>query len=114
MCFIVRSTEKPEPRPNAVCLSAFNYSVVCSLFHFLYIYSFSLFVLLLTYCLFFNQLINQNPATTAIAAAPTTGFIGQGNVNIDPITRLTTAEEIYLDPTEKVVRRNQRTNRRLT
>ena len=61
-----------------------------------------------------NQLINQNPATTAIAAAPTTGFIGQGNVNIDPITRLTTAEEIYLDPTEKVVRRNQRTNRRLT
>jgi hypothetical protein len=61
-----------------------------------------------------NQLINQNPATTAIAAAPTTGFIGQGNVNIDPITRLTTAEEIYLDPTEKVVRRNQRTNTRLT
>ena len=60
-----------------------------------------------------NQLINQNPATTAIAAAPTTGFIGQGNVNIDPITRLTTAEEIYLDPTEKVVRRNQRTNTRL-
>ena len=61
-----------------------------------------------------NQLINQNPATTAMAAAPTTGFIGQGNVNIDPITRLTTAEEIYLDPTEKVVRRNQRTNTRLT
>ena len=62
-----------------------------------------------------NQLINQNPATTAMAAAPaTTGFIGQGNVNIDPVTRLTTAEEIYLDPTEKVVRRNQRTNTRLT
>ena len=61
-----------------------------------------------------NQLINQNPATTAMAAAPTTGFIGQGNLNIDPITRLTTAEEIYLDPTEKIVRRNQRTNRRLT
>jgi len=49
-----------------------------------------------------------------MAAAPTTGFIGQGNVNIDPITRLTAAEEIYLDPTEKIVRRNQRTNRRLT
>ena len=62
-----------------------------------------------------NQLINQNPAATAIATAPaTTGFIGQSNVNIDPITRLTTAEEIYLDPTEKVVRRNQRTNTRLT
>ena len=56
-------------------------------------------------------------ATTPVAAAPaTTGFIGQGNVNIDPITRLTTAEEIYLDPTEKVVRRNQRNrnNTRLT
>ena len=51
----------------------------------------------------------------AAAAAPaTTGFIGQQNVNIDPMTRLTTAEEIYLDPTEKVVRRNQRTNTRLT
>ena len=61
-----------------------------------------------------NQLINQNPATTAMAAAPTTGFIGQANVNIDPVTRLTAAEEIYLDPTEKVVRRNQRTNTRLT
>ena len=61
-----------------------------------------------------NQLINQNPTTTAMAAAPTTGFIGQANVNIDPVTRLTAAEEIYLDPTEKVVRRNQRTNTRLT
>ena len=61
-----------------------------------------------------NQIINNNPANVAMAAAPTTGFIGQSNVNIDPITRLTTAEEIYLDPTEKVVRRNQRTNTRLT
>ena len=63
-----------------------------------------------------NQIINQNPATTAMAAAPTTGFIGQGNVNIDPVTKLTMAEEIYLDPTEKVVRRNQRNrnNTRLT
>ena len=62
-----------------------------------------------------NQLINQNPATTAMAAAPVnTGFIGQANVNIDPVTKLTAAEEIYLDPTEKVVRRNQRTNTRLT
>jgi len=61
-----------------------------------------------------NQIIGNNPTNVALAAAPTTGFIGQGNVNIDPITRLTTAEEIYLDPTEKVVRRNQRTNTRLT
>ena len=50
-----------------------------------------------------------------MAAAPTTGFgVGLQNTNIDPVTRLTTAEEIYLDPTEKVVRRNQRNNTRLT
>ena len=62
-----------------------------------------------------NQIINNNPATTAMAAAPTTGFgVGLQNTNIDPVTRLTTAEEIYLDPTEKVVRRNQRNNTRLT
>ena len=62
-----------------------------------------------------NQIINNNPANVAMAAAPVnTGFIGQANVNIDPITKLTAAEEIYLDPTEKVVRRNQRTNTRLT
>ena len=61
-----------------------------------------------------NQIIGNNPTNVALAAAPTTGFIGQGNVNIDPVTKLTVAEEIYLDPTEKVVRRNQRTNTRLT
>jgi hypothetical protein len=62
-----------------------------------------------------NQIINNNPATTAMAAAPTAGFgVGLQNTNIDPVTRLTTAEEIYLDPTEKVVRRNQRNNTRLT
>jgi hypothetical protein len=62
-----------------------------------------------------NQIINNNPANVAMAAAPVnTGFIGQANVNIDPVTKLTAAEEIYLDPTEKVVRRNQRTNTRLT
>ena len=61
-----------------------------------------------------NQMINNNPANLTMAAAP--GFVGQGNVNIDPVTRLTMAEEIYLDPTEKVVRRNQRNrnNTRLT
>ena len=62
--------------------------------------------------------VSETVTQTAPIGAPvaTTGFIGQGNINIDPITRLTTAEEIYLDPTEKVVRRNQRnkTNTRLT
>ena len=59
-----------------------------------------------------NQLINQNPATTAMAAAP--GFVGQGNVNIDPVTRLTAAEEVLLDPLEKRYIKGQRTNTRLT
>jgi len=62
-----------------------------------------------------NQFINQNPATTAMAAAPTTGFIGQANVNIDPVTRLTAAEEVLLDPLEKRFVKNKRTtNTRLT
>ena len=54
-----------------------------------------------------NQIIGNNPATTTMAAAP--GFVGQSNTNIDPVTRLTSAEEIFLDPTEKVIRKNQRT-----
>ena len=62
-----------------------------------------------------NTMIGNNPTTAALAAAPgATGFVGQGNINIDPVTRLTAAEEIYLDPTEKVYRKNQRTNTRLT
>ncbi len=56
-----------------------------------------------------NQMLNNNPANAAMAAAPTTGFIGQGNVNIDPVTRLTAAEEIYLDPMEKLYTKNKRT-----
>jgi hypothetical protein len=59
-----------------------------------------------------NQLINQNPATTAMATAP--GFVGQGNVNIDPVTRLTASEEVLLDPLEKRFVKNRRTNTRLT
>ena len=47
-----------------------------------------------------------------MAAAP--GFVGQGNVNIDPVTRLTASEEVLLDPLEKRFVRNQRTNRRIT
>ena len=60
--------------------------------------------------------VSETVTQTAPIGAPvaTAGFIGQGNVNIDPVTRLTASEEIYLDPTEKVVRRNQRTNTRLT
>jgi len=54
-----------------------------------------------------NQIIGNNPATTAMTGAP--GFVGQGNVNIDPVTRLTAAEEIYLDPMEKLYTKNKRT-----
>ena len=62
-----------------------------------------------------NTMIGNNPTNAALAAAPgATGFVGQSNINIDPVTRLTAAEEIYLDPTEKVYRKNQRTNTRLT
>ena len=59
-----------------------------------------------------NQMINNNPANLAMAAAP--GFVGQGNVNIDPVTRLTAAEEVLLDPLEKRYVKNQRTTTRLT
>lgn len=59
-----------------------------------------------------NQIINNNPA--AVAAPATTGFLGQGNVNIDPVTRLTASEEVLLDPLEKRFVKNQRTNTRLT
>ena len=59
-----------------------------------------------------NQMINNNPANLAMAAAP--GFVGQGNVNIDPVTGLTASEEVLLDPLEKRFVKNQRTNTRLT
>ena len=62
-----------------------------------------------------NQIINNNPANIAMAAAPAnTGFIGQGNVNIDPVTRLTAAEEVLLDPLEKRYVKGQRTTTKLT
>ena len=49
------------------------------------------------------------------AALVNTGFIGQGNVNIDPVTRLTAAEEVLLDPTgKKICKNKRRTNTRLT
>ena len=59
-----------------------------------------------------NQIIGNNPTTTALAAAP--GFIGQGNTNIDPVTRLTSAEEVLLDPMEKMYRKNTRPTTKLT
>jgi len=59
-----------------------------------------------------NQLLNNNPASAAMATAP--GFIGQGNTNIDPVTRLTSAEEVLLDPLEQRYVKNKRTNTRLT
>jgi hypothetical protein len=41
------------------------------------------------------------------------GFLGENNIikppmTIDPVTGLTTTEEIYLDPMEKMYRKNQR------
>ena len=60
-----------------------------------------------------NQLINQNPATTAMAATPGFG-VGLQNTNIDPVTRLTASEEVLLDPLEKRFVKNRRTNTRLT
>ena len=56
-----------------------------------------------------NQMLNNNPANLAMAAAPTAGFVGQQNTNIDPVTRLTSAEEVLLDPLEQRYRKNQRT-----
>ena len=56
-----------------------------------------------------NQMLNNNPANLAMAAAPTAGFVGQQNTNIDPVTRLTSAEEVLLDPLEQKYRKNQRT-----
>ena len=60
--------------------------------------------------------VNETITSTApVAVAPaTTGFIGQGNINIDPVTRLTASEEVLLDPLEKRFVKNRRTNTRLT
>ncbi len=60
-----------------------------------------------------NQLLNNNPANTAMAAAPGFG-IGLQNTNIDPVTRLTSAEDVLLDPLEKRYVKNKRTNTKLT
>ena len=59
-----------------------------------------------------NQMLNNNPANAAMATAP--GFVGQGNVNIDPVTRLTASEEVLLDPLEKRYVKDKRTTTRLT
>jgi hypothetical protein len=48
-----------------------------------------------------------------MAAAPGFG-IGLQNTNIDPVTRLTSAEDVLLDPLEKRYVKNKRTNTRLT
>ena len=54
--------------------------------------------------------VNETITSTApVAVAPaTTGFIGQGNVNLDPITGLTMAEKIYYDPLEQAYTSNKR------
>ncbi len=61
-----------------------------------------------------NQMLNNNPANVAMAAAP--GFVGQQNTNIDPVSGLTASQEVLLDPLEKryVKNKNKRTNTRLT
>ena len=60
--------------------------------------------------------VSETVTQTAPIGAPaaTTGFIGQGNVNIDPVTRLTASEEVLLDPLEKRYVKGQRTTTRLT
>ena len=60
--------------------------------------------------------VNETITSTApVASAPAnTGFIGQGNINIDPVTRLTMSEDVLLDPLEKRYVKNKRTNTRLT
>ena len=59
-----------------------------------------------------GQVNNMISPTANLAAAGGAGegpgFIGQQNVNIDPASGLTAAEEIYFDPLEKLYRKNQR------
>ena len=52
-----------------------------------------------------NNMLGTN---TAVAGANPSGFVGQGNINIDPASGLTLAEEIYFDPLEKMYRKQQR------
>ena len=54
-----------------------------------------------------GQVNNMIGTNTAVAGA-TPGFVGQGNINIDPASGLTLAEEIYFDPLEKMYRKQQR------
>ena len=54
-----------------------------------------------------GQVNNMVGTNTAVAGA-TPGFVGQGNINIDPASGLTLAEEIYFDPLEKMYRKQQR------
>ena len=53
-----------------------------------------------------NNMIS--PTANLAAAGGATGFVGQGNINIDPASGLTLAEEIYFDPLEKMYRKQQR------
>ena len=55
-----------------------------------------------------GQVNNMLGTNTAVAGANPSGFVGQGNVNIDPASGLTLAEEIYFDPLEKMYRKQQR------
>ena len=55
-----------------------------------------------------GQVNNMIGTNTAVAGANPSGFVGQGNINIDPASGLTLAEEIYFDPLEKMYRKQQR------
>ena len=55
-----------------------------------------------------GQVNNMLGTNTAVAGANPSGFVGQGNINIDPASGLTLAEEIYFDPLEKMYRKQQR------
>jgi len=55
-----------------------------------------------------GQVNNMIGTNTAVAGANPSGFVGQGNINIDPVSGLTLPEEIYLDPLEKMYRKQQR------
>jgi hypothetical protein len=54
-----------------------------------------------------GQVNNMIGTNTAVAGA-TPGFVGQQNVNINPASGLTLAEEVYFDPLEKIYRKQQR------
>ena len=54
-----------------------------------------------------NKMINTNPATAAVAAQ---GFVGQGNINIDPASGLTFNRRDILRSVRKTIIENNKEN----